>query len=106
LNSIFYGGDLFFSGHTGLPFLAALAFWHIPTLRIFYLASTWYFGTVVLLGHYHYSIDVLAALFHHIWDFPVGALAVSARLHAIPFVRAASRAKAGRDPAAVEQMTC
>jgi PAP2 superfamily C-terminal len=62
-NSIFYGGDLFFSGHTGLPFLAAMAFWHMPSLRIYYLASTLFFGTVVLLGHYHYSIDVLAALF-------------------------------------------
>ena len=62
-NSIFYGGDLFFSGHTGLPFLAALAFWHIPALRLFYLASTLFFGAIVLLGHYHYSIDVLAALF-------------------------------------------
>ena len=38
LNSIFYGGDLFFSGHTGLPFLAALVFWHIPALPLFYLA--------------------------------------------------------------------
>jgi hypothetical protein len=62
-NSIFYGSDLFFSGHTGMPFLAALAFWHIVQWRIFYLALTAFFGSVVLLGHYHYSIDVLAALF-------------------------------------------
>jgi len=62
-NSIFYGSDLFFSGHTGLPFLAALAFWHVPQWRTFYLALTAFFGTIVLLGHYHYSIDVLAALF-------------------------------------------
>jgi hypothetical protein len=77
LNSIFFGSDLFFSGHTGLPFLAALAFWNIPALRFFYLASTLFFGAIVLLGHYHYSIDVLAALFitHGIfqlacWLFP------------------------------------
>lgn len=63
LNSIFYGSDLFFSGHTGLPLLAALAFWHIVPWRMFYLALTAFFGVVVLLGHYHYSIDVLAALF-------------------------------------------
>ena len=62
-NSIFYGSDLFFSGHTGLPFLAALAFWHIPQWRMFYLAMTGFFGSIVLLGHYHYSIDVLAAWF-------------------------------------------
>ena len=68
LTNFFYGKqyvtkDLFFSGHTGLPFLAALAFWHIPQWRAFYLALTAFFGAVVLLGHYHYSIDVLAALF-------------------------------------------
>ena len=63
LNSIFFGSDLFFSGHTGMPFLAALAFWHIWQWRAFYLALTAFFGVVVLLGHYHYSIDVLAALF-------------------------------------------
>ena len=63
LDTIFHGGDLFLSGHTGLPFLAALAFWHVPALRYFYLASTLFFGAIVLLGHYHYSIDVLAALF-------------------------------------------
>jgi hypothetical protein len=63
LNSIFYGSDLFFSGHTGMPFLAALTFWHIVPWRMFYLALTAFFGSVVLFGHYHYSIDVLAALF-------------------------------------------
>jgi PAP2 superfamily C-terminal len=63
LNSIFFGSDLFFSGHTGLPFLAALAFWHIWQCRMLYLVLTAFFGTIVLLGHYHYSIDVLAALF-------------------------------------------
>jgi hypothetical protein len=63
LNAIFYGSDQFFSGHTGMPFLVALCFWHMPQWRYFYLAATAFFGAVVLLGHYHYSIDVLAALF-------------------------------------------
>jgi hypothetical protein len=31
--------------------------------RLFYLALTGFFGSIVLLGHYHYPIDVLAALF-------------------------------------------
>ena len=63
LNAMFYGSDQFFSGHTGMPFLVALCFWHLPQWRNFYLAATVFFGAVVLLGHYHYSIDVLAALF-------------------------------------------
>lgn len=62
-NSMFFAGDLFFSGHTGTPFLGALAFWHIPRLRYFFLGASVFFGTIVLLGHYHYSIDVLAAFF-------------------------------------------
>src|SRR5258707_6162038 len=62
-NSIFYGSDLFFSGHTGLPFLAALAFWHIPQWRGFFLAPSPFFRSVVLLCHYHSSVGVLAALF-------------------------------------------
>ena len=58
-----FGGDLFFSGHTGIPFLFALIFWDIKPLRIFFIASSLYFGTIVLLGHLHYSIDVLSAFF-------------------------------------------
>ncbi len=57
------GGDLFFSAHTGLPFLLALIFWENIRFRIFFIASALLFGAVVLLGHMHYSIDVLAAFF-------------------------------------------
>lgn len=57
------GNDLFFSGHTGLPFLLALLFWENKYLRLFCLAASIFFGIVVLLGHLHYSIDVFAALF-------------------------------------------
>ena len=58
-----FGGDLFFSGHTGIPFLMALIFWQNKKLRYFFLIYSLFMGTVVLLGHYHYSIDVLAAFF-------------------------------------------
>ncbi len=58
-----FGGDLFFSGHTGLPFLMALVFWKNKYLRWLFVASSIVFGTVVLLGHLHYSIDVLSAFF-------------------------------------------
>lgn len=57
------GDDLFFSGHTGAPFLLALVFWNRIWLRYIFLAWSVFFATIVLLGHLHYSIDVLAAYF-------------------------------------------
>lgn len=57
------GNDLFFSGHTGAPFLLALIFWRIPVLRNIFLAWSVFFAVIVLVGHLHYSIDVLAAFF-------------------------------------------
>lgn len=61
--SIFTGKDLFFSGHTGVPFLMALIFWDNVLLRTIFLAFSIMFAVVVLLGHLHYSIDVAAAYF-------------------------------------------
>jgi len=57
------GADLFFSGHTGLPFMLALVFWKHRLIRTFCLASSIFFGIIVLLGHLHYSIDVASAFF-------------------------------------------
>ena len=57
------GNDLFFSGHTGLPFLMTLIFWHHTPMRIFCFLSALFFGIIVLLGHFHYTIDVLSAFF-------------------------------------------
>ena len=58
-----FGGDLFFSGHTGLPFLMALVFWRKHYWRILFIATSIFFGAVVLMGHLHYTIDVLSAFF-------------------------------------------
>lgn len=58
-----FGGDLFFSGHTGIPFLLALIFWDINALRNLFLFLSVFFAIIVLLGHIHYSIDVLSAYF-------------------------------------------
>ncbi|MES2953074.1 MAG: phosphatase PAP2-related protein [Patescibacteria group bacterium] len=58
-----FGGDLFFSGHTGIPFLMALMYWKESLLRYLFLFSSLGFGATVLLGHLHYSIDVFAAFF-------------------------------------------
>ena len=62
-SGIFTGNDLFFSGHTGLPFLLALMCWDIKPLRYIFLGFSILFAVVVLLGHLHYSIDVLSAYF-------------------------------------------
>lgn len=58
-----FGGDLFFSGHTGIPFLMALLFWKEKHLRYFFIVWSVGFGITALLGHLHYSIDVFAAFF-------------------------------------------
>ncbi len=60
---IFYLNDLFFSGHTGFPFLAALLFWENKVLRWFLILMSFAQGITVLFMHVHYSIDVLAAYF-------------------------------------------
>ncbi|OGG60125.1 hypothetical protein A2765_00980 [Candidatus Kaiserbacteria bacterium RIFCSPHIGHO2_01_FULL_56_24] len=77
LNLVFGGGDYFFSGHTGAPFLLALLFWRDTILRYLFLISSGVLGVVVLLTHLHYSIDVLSAFFitygiYHmaLWLFP------------------------------------
>lgn len=63
LNFITSGNDLFFSGHTGLPFLIALIFWDHLYLRILFLTASVVLGATALLAHLHYSIDVFAAFF-------------------------------------------
>lgn len=57
------GADLFFSAHTGLPFLMAFVFGDSRKFFVLFTATAVLFGTVVLLAHLHYSIDVLSAFF-------------------------------------------
>ena len=60
----FFGADQFFSAHTGMPFLGALALWRIDRREAaFFLASSVFFAAVVLLAHIHYTIDVASAFF-------------------------------------------
>jgi len=58
-----FWADLFFSGHTGMPFLMALIFWKNKWMRYIFILLAITFGIIVLLWHLHYSIDVLAAFF-------------------------------------------
>jgi hypothetical protein len=62
-SSLFLGNDFFFSGHTGLPFLMAFLYYDNKWLRWIFIATSIFFGVVVLLTHLHYSIDVLSAFF-------------------------------------------
>ena len=57
------GGDYFFSGHTGAPFLLALIFWNDFRTRIVCFVASFIFATSVIIGHLHYTIDVFAAFF-------------------------------------------
>jgi len=63
IKQIDFSGDLFFSGHTGCPFLMGLIFWPYLRLRVIFISASILFGIVVLACHVHYSIDVLAAFF-------------------------------------------
>jgi len=62
-NRLSSGSDLFFSGHSGLPFLVSLIFWDKKLIRYLFIVLAFLGGTIVLLGHIHYSIDVFSALF-------------------------------------------
>ncbi|NCF75531.1 MAG: hypothetical protein GWO87_03540 [Xanthomonadaceae bacterium] len=57
------GADLFFSGHTGMPFLMALLFWKNKYLRWIFIFSSLIAAAAVILGHLHYTIDVFSAFF-------------------------------------------
>ena len=63
VNNFTSTGDLFFSAHTGLPFLMCLVFWKEKIWRYIMLVTSIFFGAVVLMGHLHYTIDVVAAFF-------------------------------------------
>ena len=54
--------DLFFSGHTAVPFMAFLLF-RKEKIGLFFLAMTIILAATVLIMHVHYSIDVFSAFF-------------------------------------------
>ncbi len=71
LFSLSSGTDMFFSGHTGYPFLLSLLFWDLKPWRYFFITFSVVMAITVLFGHLHYSIDVFAAYFiaHGVYTF-------------------------------------
>jgi hypothetical protein len=65
-----FQNDLFFSGHTAVPFLGFLIF--KGRIRYFFLAASIAMGAIVLLMHLHYSIDVLSAFFITYGTYKIG----------------------------------
>ncbi len=63
IHKISSGDDLFFSAHTGLPFLMALIFWRKKYIKYLFLIFSAIGASAVLVGHIHYSIDVFSAFF-------------------------------------------
>lgn len=61
-DQMFFKNDLFFSGHTAVPFLGFLLF-KGSKFRWVMFAISLIMGATVLLMHVHYSIDVFAAFF-------------------------------------------
>lgn len=80
-SKITFGGDLFFSGHTGLPFLMALVFWNVKVLRYGFFAISALFGAAALMGHLHYTIDVFAAPFITYAIYKIAERAFPSDLH-------------------------
>jgi len=69
--SLYFENDMFFSGHTAMPFLGFYLF-RRSWLRWVFLAGSIVMGIVVLAMHVHYSIDVLAAFFMTYGSYRIG----------------------------------
>ncbi len=57
-----FENDMFFSGHTAIPFLGFLLF-RKSKIRFFFLIGSILMAITVLVMHLHYSIDVFSAYF-------------------------------------------
>jgi membrane-associated phospholipid phosphatase len=66
-----FQNDLFFSGHTAIPFLGFFLFRRSP-LRYVFLVGSLVMAFVVLAMHLHYSIDVFSAFFITYCSYRIG----------------------------------
>jgi len=70
-HGLYFENDMFFSGHTAMPFLGFYLF-RYSSLRYVYLVGAIVMGLVVLAMHVHYSVDVLAAYFMTYASYQIG----------------------------------
>ncbi len=59
----FFRNDLFFSGHTGIPFLIALFFWNFKYFRNIFIILSIIMAFTVISMRIHYTIDIIGAYF-------------------------------------------
>lgn len=71
INIFAFQNDLFFSGHTAVPFLGYLLF-KDKKIRIVFLLASILMAFTVLLMHQHYTIDVLSAYFITYGAYKIG----------------------------------
>ena len=74
-----FQNDMFFSGHTAIPYLGFLMY--KKKIRYFFLFGSFLMGTVVLLSHMHYSIDVFGAFFMTYGCYKIGNLLIRKAEH-------------------------
>ncbi len=70
-NLLVFENDLFFSGHTAVPFLGFLLFKE-SKIRYFFLIASILLGATALLMHRHYTIDILSAFFITYGSYKIG----------------------------------
>jgi hypothetical protein len=70
-SNLYFENDMFFSGHTAMPFLGFYLF-RPSRFRYVFLVGALVMGAVVLFMHVHYSIDVLAAFFMTYCSYQMG----------------------------------
>ncbi|HNS20173.1 MAG TPA: hypothetical protein PKH24_06720 [Sedimentisphaerales bacterium] len=68
---LYFENDMFFSGHTAMPFLGFYLFRHSPLRYLFFVGGI-VMGIVVLAMHLHYSIDVFGAFFMTYCSYRMG----------------------------------
>ena len=74
-SKLYFENDMFFSGHTAMPFLGFYLF-RYSRLRYVYLVGAIVMGIVVLFMHVHYSIDVLGAFFMTYCSYQMGSVII------------------------------